>query len=249
MIRANHITQKGGIFMLKKIIIIWIGMIFLLLDTKLDGLIFYPAFEPFEAAAPDTVDMIIGHLIGDSVKIDIFSDFIGCLLILIPASAIVNKNMKLLAEAEQEQGKLPVVYKLMKKNNRAFRAFVLGLLTLILYTGYQLMPFVLNGEQRYQIGYFWYIILIFFKCLTFIQAGLICCDAQESVQNHMWNNVVTIFILLSAFAGFVRAMSYFYNLPGTTAIYYTVQLFFGVLSTIMYWMHWDDIEVADEVAH
>ena len=227
--------------MLKKVIIIWIGMILLWIDIRLDGLIFYPAFEPFDAAAPLTVEMIIGHLIGDSMKIDIFSDIIGCLLILSPASAIVNKNMKLLAEAERERGKLPLVYKLMKKNKRAFRAFVLGLLTLILYVGYQLMPFVLNGENRYQVGYFWYLIVIFFKCLTFIQAGLICCDAQESIQNHMWNNVVGIFILLSAFAGFVRGMSYFYNLPGTTAIYYTVQCFFGALATIMYWRHWDDI--------
>ncbi len=227
--------------MLKKMIVIWIGMIFLLLDTKLDGIIPYPAFEPFENSAPETVDMIIGHLIGDSVKIDLFSDIIGALLILISASAIVKQNMKLLTAAEQERGKLPLVYKLMKKNRRAFRAFVLGILTLILYSGYQLMPFVLNGEPRYQIGYFWYIIVIFLKCLTFIEAGLMCCDAQESVQNHMYNNVVTIFVLLSAFAGFVRAMSYFYNLPGTTAAYYAVQIFFGAIAAVMYWRHWDDI--------
>lgn len=200
----------------KKIVSIWIGMLFLLLDTKLGGLIFYPTYEPFATPAPDTVDMIIGHLIGDSVKIDIFSDIIGCLLILIPVSMIVGKNLK---------------------KRRKFLTLVFGSLTLILYIGYQLMPFVLNGEPRYQAGYFWYIILSLFKAVTFIHAGLICCELQESTQSHMQNNLAAIFIILSAFAGFVRAMSYFYELTGGYGVYYAVQIFFGLLATVIYWKH------------
>lgn len=212
----NNNLQKGNIYMNKKIISIWIGMLFLLLDTKLSGLILYPPYEPFATPAPDTVDMIIGHLIGDSVKIDIFSDIIGCLLILIPVSMIVGKNLK---------------------KRRKFLTLIFGSLTLILYIGYQLMPFVLNSEPRYQAAYFWYIILVLFKAVTFIHAGLICCELQESTQSHMQNNLAAIFIILSAFAGFIRAMSYFYELTGGYGIYYAVQIFFGLLATVIYWKH------------
>lgn len=212
----NNNLQKGNIYMNKKIISIWIGMLFLLLDTKLSGLILYPPYEPFATPAPDTVDMIIGHLIGDSVKIDIFSDIIGCFFILIPVSMIVGKSLK---------------------KRRKLLTLTFGSLTLILYIGYQLMPFVLNGEPRYQAAYFWYIILVLFKAVTFIHAGLICCELQESTQSHMQNNLAAIFIILSAFAGFIRAMSYFYELTGACGIYYAVQIFFGLLATVIYWKH------------
>lgn len=227
--------------MLKKTIIIWIGMLFLLLDTKLSGLIFYPPYEPFPTAAPDTVDMIIGHLIGDSVKIDIFSDIIGCLLILIPVGMIMRKKLKPPAESNQMQEKRSPVY-VIKKTRREFRTLVFGSFMLILYIGYQFMPFVLNGEPRYRTGYFWYIILVLFKAVTFIHAGLICCELQESTQSHMQNNLAAILIILSAFAGFVRAMSYFYELPGAYGIYYAVQIFFGLLATVVYWKHQNHIK-------
>ncbi len=222
--------------MRKKTIFIWIGMLFLLLDTKLSGLIYYPPYEPFPTPAPDTVDMIIGHLIGDSMKIDIFSDIIGCLLILIPVSMIISQKMKLPDKSNQMQEKRSLIY-VIKKTRREFRALVFGSLTLILYIGYQLMPFVLNGEPRYQAAYFWYIILVLFKAVTFIHAGLICCELQESTQSHIQNNLAAIFIILSAFAGFVRAMSYFYELTGGYGIYYAVQIFFGLLATVIYWKH------------
>lgn len=227
--------------MRKKTILIWIGMLFLLFDTKLSGLIYYPPYVPFPTPAPDTVDMIIGHLIGDSVKIDIFSDIIGCLLILIPVSMIICKKMKLRDESNQMQEKRSLIY-VIKKTRREFRTLVFGSLTLILYIGYQIMPFVLNGEPRYQTAYFLYIILVLFKAVTFIHAGLICCELQENTQSHMQNNLAAIFIILSAFAGFVRAMSYFYELTGGYGIYYAVQIFFGLLATVIYWKHQNHIK-------
>lgn len=220
----------------KKIIFIWIGMLFLLLDIKICGIILYPPYEPFLTGAPNSVDMIIGHLIGNSVKIDIFSDIIGCLLILVPVGMLLRKSMKLSDGINQIQEKRPFI-RVIREKKREYRAFISGILTLILYIGYQLMPFVLNGRERYQAGYFWYIVLALFKNLTFINAGLICCEAQENTRNHMWNSVVAIFILLSAFAGFIRAMCYFYDLPAAYGIYYAVQLFFSLAATVMYWKH------------
>lgn len=195
----------------KKPILIWIGMLFLLIDTRITGLIFYPAFEPFDTPAPISVDLIIRHLIGDSVSIDVFSDFIGYLLIMIVTCKIVNENKK------------------------AFGAFALSLLSMILYAANLAMPFFLNGEARYNVGFFLYLIYILLQCVTTIQAGFVCCQMTECLENHAWNCVVEIFVMLSAFAGLIRGMSYFYDLPRTTLLYYGLEIFFAVVYTVMYW--------------
>lgn len=212
---------------------IWIGMIFLLIDTKIDGLLFYPAFEPFETNAPITVDLIIGHLIGDSVKLDIFSDLVAYILIILAASRIVSENQKL--PHPELPASDPRLVLFLKKSAGAFRAFLLAVIALILYAANWSMPFFLNGSARYSAGFFLYIAYNLLKCLATIQAGLVCTRMAECLENHAWNNVVAIFIMLSSFAGFIRAMSYFYDLLWTTRIYYALQVFFAVLYTVMFW--------------
>lgn len=196
---------------MKKIIIVWIGLLFLLIDTRITGIIPYPAFEPFDTPAPETVDMIVGHLIGDSVPIDLFSDIIGYILIMGVASKIVNENKK------------------------AFGAFALCFLSLALYAANLVMPFFLNGETRYTVGFFLYLVWLFAECFATIQVGFMCCREAECLENHAWNNVVAIFVMLSSFAGLIRGMSHFYNFPGTALVYYIVQIFFTVVYTLMFW--------------
>lgn len=196
---------------MKKAIWIWIGMILLVLDTRITGILFFPKYIPFETPAPETVDMIIVHLIGDSAHIDLFSDLIAYLLIIGIACKIVNENKK------------------------AFAAFGFSILSLILYIANWGMPFVLNGEARYTAGFFLYIAYNLLKCVTTIQAGFMCCEMAECLENHAWNNVVAIFVMLASFAGFIRAMSHFYDLPKLTYVYFGIQLFFTLIYTVMFW--------------
>ena len=107
---------------MKKAVLLWVALLFLTIDTRIAGLIPYPEYIPFDTPAPETVDMIIGHLIGDSVHIDIFTDIIGYLLILYVSCKVVNENTK------------------------AFRAFGLSVLSLLLYLANLGMPFVRNGK-------------------------------------------------------------------------------------------------------
>lgn len=197
---------------MKKAVLLWVALLFLTIDTRIEGLIPYPEYIPFDTPAPETVDMIIGHLIGDSVHIDIFTDIIGYLLILYVSCKVVNENTK------------------------AFRAFGLSVLSLLLYLANLGMPFVLNGEARYTTGFFLYIAYTLLKTFTAVQCGFILCDMSECIENHAWINVVAIFIMLAFISGFIRSMSLFYNLPRLTVTYYTVQAFFTLLYSVMLWL-------------
>lgn len=197
---------------MKKAVLLWVALLFLTIDTRIAGLIPYPEYIPFDTPAPETVDMIIGHLIGDSVHIDIFTDIIGYLLILYVSCKVVNVNTK------------------------AFRAFGLSVLSLLLYLANLGMPFVLNGEARYTTGFFLYIAYTLLKTFTAVQCGFILCDMSECIENHAWINVVAIFIMLAFISGFIRSMSLFYNLPRLTVTYYTVQAFFTLLYSVMLWL-------------
>ena len=194
---------------MKKAVLLWVALLFLTIDTRIAGLIPYPEYIPFDTPAPETVDMIIGHLIGDSVHIDIFTDIIGYLLILYVSCKVVNENTK------------------------AFRAFGLSVLSLLLYLANLGMPFVLNG---YTTGFFLYIAYTLLKTFTAVQCGFILCDMSECIENHAWINVVAIFIMLAFISGFIRSMSLFYNLPRLTVTYYTVQAFFTLLYSVMLWL-------------
>lgn len=197
---------------MKKAVLLWVALLFLTIDTRIAGLIPYPEYIPFDTPAPETVDMIIGHLIGDSVHIDIFTDIIGYLLILYVSCKVVNENTK------------------------AFRAFGLSVLSLLLYLANLGMPFVLNGEARYTTGFFLYIAYTLLKTFTAVQCGFILCDMSECIENHAWINVVAIFIMLAFISGFIRSMSLIYNLPRLTVTYYTVQAFFTLLYSVMLWL-------------
>lgn len=196
---------------MKKVIGIWIGMMLLVFDTSITGILFFPEYVPFDTPAPETVDMIIGHLIGDSAHIDLFSDLIAYVLIIGIACRIVNENKK------------------------AFAAFCLGILSLLLYVANWGMPFVLNGEARYTAGFFLYIAYNLLRCVTTIQAGFLCCEMAECLENHSWNSVVAIFVMLASFAGFIRGMSHFYDMPKLTYIYFGIQVFFTLVYTVMFW--------------
>lgn len=207
---------------MKKVILIWIGMVLLLIDTRIAGVINYPGYIPFDTPAPDTVDMVIGHLIGDAAPFDLFSDAVGLLLILFVTCKIVNEN------------------------ERAFRGFLLSLASLVLYAANWFMPFFLNGEKRYAAGYLLFMAYKLVKCVTIIQAGLVCCQMAESMENHAWNNVVAIFVILAAATGFIRGLCYFYEMTGTFYIYYAAEIFFTVVFTVMYWKHRSFVQIGQQ---
>lgn len=192
-----------------EIIALLIAMLLLIFNVYIGGFS-YPDYEEFVAQAEKTVDMIINHVIGPQVRIDIFSNVVAYIIIIVVCTRIVNKN------------------------NKAFRGFCLAILSLAVYLFNMFMPFFFNGELRYNIGFFSYIAMILIECVTFIQVGLICTECTECVENHAANLVTEIFMMLTAFSGFIRGMAFFYDLPKIMYLFFGVQLFFAVVYHCVY---------------
>ena len=62
--------------------ILFLAVLLLAVDIRLP-LMPYPAFEPFVTEAPQTVDLVINHVIGHQLMLDLFSDLLGYLLLAV----------------------------------------------------------------------------------------------------------------------------------------------------------------------
>lgn len=162
----------------------------------------YPAFEPFLTEAPETVDLVVNHVIGHNLMLDLFSDILG--YVLLAASCIM----------------------LGPANKHFFRQIPWIAVSLGFYLCQQLMPFSLNGGMRFRAGYLLYFISGILQVLLLMWSMLHVCDGLETTENHSFNNLSAIFMIISCFAGVVAVLVWFYNLRWIALIYFVIQLIF-----------------------
>lgn len=162
----------------------------------------YPAFEPFLTEAPETVDLVINHVIGHNLMLDLFSDIFG--YVLLTVSCIM----------------------LGPGNKHFFRQIPWIAVSLGFYLCQQLMPFSLNGGMRFRAGYLLYFISGILQVLLLMWSMLHVCDGLDTTENHSFNNLSTIFMIISCFAGVVAVLVWFYNLRWIALIYFVIQLIF-----------------------
>ena len=76
-------------------IILFLAVLLLAVDIRLPARD-YPAFESFPTEAPETVDLVINHVIGHHLMLDLLPDVLG--YVLLPVSNLkqghVNKHFK-----------------------------------------------------------------------------------------------------------------------------------------------------------
>ena len=162
----------------------------------------YPTFEPFVTEAPETVDLVVNHVIGHNLMLDLFSDILG--YILLTASCIM----------------------LGPVNKHFFRQIPWIAVSLGFYLCQQLMPFSLNGGMRFRAGYLLYFISGILQVLLLMRCMLHVCDSLETTENHSFNNLSIIFMIISCFSGMVAVLTWFYNLRWIALIYFVIQLIF-----------------------
>lgn len=162
----------------------------------------YPAFEPFLTEAPETVDLVVNHVIGHNLMLDLFSDILG--YVLLTVSCIM----------------------LGPGNKHFFRQIPWIAVSLGFYLCQQLMPFSLNGGMRFRAGYLLYFISGILQVLLLMWSMLHVCDGLNTTENHSFNNLSTIFMIISCFAGVVAVLVWFYNLRWIALIYFVIQLIF-----------------------
>lgn len=162
----------------------------------------YPAFEVFPTEAPKTVDLVVNHVIGHQLTLDLLPDTLGYLLLTVACFLLGPGNRHF--------------FKLLP-----FTAVSLGF-----YLCQQLMPFSLNGGARFRAGYLLYFISGILQVLVLMRAMLHVCDRLNTTENHSFNNLSIIFMIISCFAGVVAVLVWFYDLGWISLLYFIIQLIF-----------------------
>lgn len=180
---------------------VFLAVILLVIDIRIP-IKPYPAFEAFVTEAPETVDMVINHVIGHQLRLDLCSDILGYLLM---AAACVM---------------------LGRSNKHFVRLLPWTAISLGFYLCQQLMPFSLNGGMRFRAGYLLYFISGILQVLLLLRAMLHVCDGLETTENHSFNNLSIIFMIISCFAGMVSVLIWFFDLIWISLVYLVIQLVF-----------------------
>lgn len=181
--------------------ILFVAVVLLAVDIRIP-VRDYPAFESFPTAAPETVDLVIGHVIGHQLMLDLLPDMLGYLLLAVSCIMLGPDNRHFFKQ-------LPWI------------AVSLGF-----YLCLQLMPFSLNGGMRYRAGYLLYFLSGILQVLVLMRTMLHVCDGLDTMENHRFNNVSIIFMIIGSFAGVVAVLVWFFDLGRIAWIYYILQLLF-----------------------
>ena len=182
-------------------IILFLAVLLLAVDIRLPARD-YPAFESFPTEAPETVDLVINHVIGHHLMLDLLPDVLGYVLLAVSC------------------------FMLGPGNKHFFKHIPWIAVSLGLYLCRHLMPFSLNGDMRFRVGYLLYFISGVLQVLVLMRAMLHVCDRLNTTENHSYNNLSIIFMLISSFAGVVSVLVWFYDLEWLSLIYFIVQLIF-----------------------
>lgn len=182
-------------------LMMFISVILLVIDIRIP-IKAYPDFESFVTEAPKTVDLVINHVIGDYLQLDLLPDVLGYVLLAVSCVMLGMKNRHFIKQ-------LPMI------------AISLGF-----YLCQQLMPFSLNGGMRFRAGYLLYFVSGVLQVLVLLRAMFHVCDDLETTENHGFNNLSLIFMLISCFAAMVSVLIWFFDLVWISLIYFMVQLIF-----------------------
>ncbi len=182
-------------------ILLFVAVLLLVVDIRIP-VRDYPAFEAFPTEAPQTVDLVINHVIGHQLKLDLFSDVLGYLLLAVSCVMLGTENRHFIRL-------IPWI------------AVSLGF-----YLCQHLMPFSLNGGMRFRAGYLLYFVSGVLQILVLMRAMIHVCDGLETTENHGFNNLSIIFMIISCFAGMVSVLIWFFDLTWIALVYFVVQLIF-----------------------
>lgn len=187
-----------------KYLFILVGIALLILDLRI-GVVPFPAYEPFKTEAPETVSLVIDHVTGTHMRIDLFSDLIGFLFLLFGSFQFL---MGLRDLPHGPQGET--------KTMRRFRSFgsLLPLISIaiLLYIVEKFMPFRLNGNLRFRAEYALYFFGVLFKTLVLLYSSISITRMFETLKNHTYNNVTVLLILLGCGCHLIADILYFFNL-------------------------------------
>ena len=191
---------------LRKYILYGVALLLIIIDIPISA-IPYPVYVPFHTEAPETVSLVIEHVVSDSMRIDLLSDLVGLVLLAV------------------------LSFRLVPKGKRFGKTFVWALSTFCFRVFYMIAPFMQNGDMRFRFAYVLYFVCAVLEVITLFMACCSICSLLESRANHSYNNVTLIMAMLSVGCGFVHLAMWFFDILVISYIYLAAQLiFFGVFA-------------------
>jgi len=199
-----------------KYILAFAALLLLIVDVRV-GAFDYPAFLAFRTEAPNTVDLVIKHVIGDRMMIDIASDLVGFILMTI-ASIMFIKHIRENNNITPDKSN-----KLVKSMSTVRNWAIAGC---FIYIAEKLMPMFMNGNYRFRLGYALYYLLLVAETVVLSTSMMTICNLLENIENHTYNNLTTIFAMLCVGTFVVARVLYFYELIIVFIIYYVLSISF-----------------------
>ncbi len=202
-----------------KYILMLLGVAMLVFDVRIPS-IFYPQFVEFRTEAPLTVSMVINHVIGNRMMIDIASDLVGFVAIVI-ASLRFLKDLK---EGEQTTKAVDITQaRLISRQKSGYMKTVFWSITgAVFYLAEKLMPFFLNGRSRFSGEYFLFYAVLALKTAVLVLVIRTVCLSLENLKTHMYVNTTAILMLIGAGCLVISRMSFFYEVMFGYYIYYVL---------------------------
>lgn len=186
----------------------WAGILIAVLDIPLKTSIAYPTFLPFATEAPNTVDMVINQVIGPVFTLDLMPDVLAYILILISITGL---------------GKMKRYF---------YRQIPLIIISMGISAADRMLPFYLNGNLRFRLGYLFYFLACLAKVVALFEYSFCYTRMEECRANHRDNTVTVILLMISFFTGFIHDVLAFYQLTISSYIYYAIQI-----STLCYTLY------------
>lgn len=205
---------------MKKYWLMFIALFLLIADVRI-GVLAYPAFQEFRTEAPKTVDMVVNHVIGDTMMVDVLSDAVGFALAAVATIIFIGVISKDNNISPDRSARL--VKSMKTARNWAIAGF-------LIYIGEKLMPFFLNGNYRFRVEYGLYFLLLAAEVMVLVSGGLTLCKYLDNSMNHTYNNLSTIFAMISIGTFTVARVLYFYDLIIVFVIYYVLSVGFFIVA-------------------
>lgn len=195
---------------MKKYVFLILGIMLLLVDFRF-GWFTYPEFEAFETEAPQTVEMVITHVITNEWQMDIASD-VAAYVLLIFAAKWFRETF-----SQKEKG--------CNNMKKLIRSCIIAILTRMMFVW---MPFFLNGNLRYRGSYLLYFVAIVAEVVVMARAVVGSCAFYETPENHDYNNRTVIIGLVCVATSVFANVLWFYELNFGYQIYITVSIIAAV---------------------
>lgn len=216
------------------------GLILLTFSVQIPIPVRYPEYV-YSEFGTEIQKMVMEQVVGDRMKVDLFSDLLGLAFLIASAVGMFACNLSASQDFEKIEGDPDLLRakgiqvrseKLLKPNFRLFRGCLICVAGLVLYVIRMVVPFFANGVTLYGTEYGLNFAVALCICLGMLHSIFGFTAMCENPDNHRNNMLTEIWIVLTCICTFIYSMADFYQINSVRWIYTGGKLLFLVLTVV-----------------